>query len=146
MRRNILLAKKKNQKELLKKFKENYAKQQEDKRLNYKDPNKHNPDIPVKYQDNKNIRNKIIKPSGFKIDNQVITEKKDDLNKLLQKTMKERDNKIEITKKPIKKRIISNETKNYQEHKNDIDKLKKIINEKIEQGKKDNDDILSYYQ
>ena len=91
MNRNALLLRrsKKAQKEDLERLREETAKKAEFKRLNDPDPNKYNPDIPTKYQDNKNKRSTIIKPSNFKIDDSQIKDTpKDDLNKLLRNRLK----------------------------------------------------------
>lgn len=149
MNRNALLLRrnKKIQKEDLEKLKELTAKKAEFKRLNVPDPNKFNPDIPVKYQDDKNIRNKTIKPSNFKIDNNIILDKKEDLNNLLQDKIKERNNKIKIPEKIIKKRILtSNSVTNYETHKQTADEVKKIFEKKIEKGKEEKSAILDFYK
>jgi len=147
MNRNILLVRrnKKKQMELQKQFQENIKKKSEEEK-NKPDPNKFNPDVKIKFQEDKNTRIKVIKPSGFKIDNNPITEKKEDLNKLLQNRISERNEKIDVSKKPFKKRILSNGTEDYQNQKETINELKKLMDEKIKKGKEANDAILSHYQ
>lgn len=148
MNRNILLLKrnKKTQSEMLKKLREETQKKMEEKRLNDPDPNKHNPDIPVKYQDDKNTRNKIIKPSGFQIDNIQIVEKKEDLNSLLQEKIQERNVKLDIPEKTIKKRIISGPSGDYESQKETINQIKKDMEKKLEIGKEIKDSILDFYK
>jgi hypothetical protein len=149
MNRNILLLrrKKKDQIEDLKKFKEISAQKAEFKRLNDPDPNKYNPDIPSKYQDDKNLRNKIIKPSNFKIDNDKITEKKDDLNNLLQSKILERNKKLEIPTNVVKKRIISSDPiTTYGTQKKTVEEIKKENDIKIEKGKEVKNAILDFYK
>lgn len=148
MNRNVLLLKrnKKNQSEMLKKLREETQKKLEFKRLNDPDPNKHNPDIAVKYQEDKNKRTKIIKPSGFKVENVQIKEEKIDLNNILQQKIQERNKKIEIPEKTVKKRIISGPSGNYESQKETINKIKKDMEEKIEKGKQMKDSILDFYK
>ena len=144
MSKNILLVRrnKKKQMEIKKKFHENIKKQQEE--VNIKS-NKYNPDVKIKYQKDKNTREKIIEPSCFKIENSIIKEKNEDLNKLLQSKISERSEKITFTKKPFKKRIITSGSESYQNQKETIEKLKKLMDEKIQKGKEANDAILSHY-
>lgn len=148
MRRNILLLKrnKQNQKEDLKKLQESVAQKAEFKRLNDPDPNKYNPDIPSKYQNDKNTRNKIIKPSNFKIDNNKIIEKKENLNTLLKETIKDRENKIDIPLKVVKKRIINtNKINEYTTQKSTVNELKKKHEKYLEEGNKVKNSILDFY-
>ena len=149
MNRNVLLLRrnKKTQKEDLIKLREITAQKAEFKRLNDPDPNKFNPDIPVKYQDDKNTRDKVIKPSNFKIDNNKIIEKKEDLNNLLKSKIQERNSKIEIPTNVVKKRIISSDPiTNYKSQKESAEEVKKMIEKKIEKGKEEKNAILDYYK
>lgn len=144
MNRNILLARKnkKKQQQLKKQFQENLKKEKENK----PDPNKYNPDVKIKYQENKNIRTNTLKPGTLKIDNSKIIDKKENLADELQKKITERNEKLTINNKPFKKRIYSSSITDYQSQKKTIDELKKLMDEKIKKGKETNNAILSHYQ
>jgi len=144
MSKNILLVRrnKKKQNEIKKNFLENLKKTKNESKIN---SNKYNPDVKIKYQKDKNTRNKMIEPSCFKIDDKPIIEKNEDLTKLLQNTITERNKKIPVSNKPLRKRIITTGSEDYQKHKETIDKLKKLMDDKIQKGKEANDAILSYY-
>lgn len=149
MNRNILLTKLKNskkQKELKKQFKENIIKKNKEDELKPLDFNKSNPDIVIKYQDDKNNRSKLIKPIKPKDNFDIIIEKKEDLTNLLHDRMEERKIEIKIEKKPIKKRIISQPITNFEEQKETINKLKQLMDEKIQKGKELTNAILSQYE
>ena len=142
---NILLTKRmknnKRTKELKKKYLEDIKEQKE--KIIY---NKNNPDIIPKFQEDKNERNKKIVLNKLKHENNVIVEEKGGLNKLLQEAINERNKRVIVSKKTIKNRIINQEPiTDFNDKKQTIDELKKMIEDKIEQGKKDNQAILDFY-
>ena len=150
MNRNILLTRinKKKQEKLKKQFQEQITKNYKQNKQNKQNINinKYNPDIKIKYQEDINNRSNIIKPSGFKIDNNIIIDKKDTLSNLLQQKIEERNEKININKQSIKKRIYNNSSNDFLNQKESINKLKQLMDEKIKKGKEANDAILSHYQ
>ena len=150
MNRNILLTRinKKKQEKLKKQFQEQITKNYKQNKQNKQNINinKYNPDIKIKYQEDINNRSNIIKPSGFKIDNNIIIDKKDTLSNLLQQKIEERNEKININKQYIKKRIYNNSSNDFLNQKESINKLKQLMDEKIKKGKEANDAILSHYQ
>lgn len=145
MNRNILLAKKQNKKkqiEMLKKLKEQTV-ILKDQNI---DPEKFNPDIPVKFQDDKNKRQKLIKPSNFKITSEKIIEKNTDIKKDYENLLKNRNEKLEIPNHNPKKRILGGLVGSYNDQKETIKEIK-IETEKLkEEGKKANESILSFYE
>lgn len=144
MNRNILLARRQNKKkqaEMFKKLKEHNEKLKEQ----MIDPDKFNPDIPIKYQDDKNKRKSIIKPSNFKINTDKIIDEKVNLNKDLEKLLQERNEKVAVpSHKPVK-RILGGLTGSYNDQKDTIKEMKIEMDKKKEKGKAANDAILSYY-
>lgn len=145
MNRNILLARKQNKQkqiEMLKKLKKH---NEELKKQNI-DPEKFNPDIPVKYQDDKHKRDKIIKPSNFKINNDIIVEKKTDLKNDFEKILQERNEKVQVPNNVPRKRILGGLVGSYNDQKDTIKEMKIQSDKLKEKGKLANDAILSFYE
>ena len=109
------------------------------------DPNKSNPDVPSKYQEDKNIRKNIIKPSNFKVDNIKIDFKEKPLDDLLKKELLKRNEKVEIPKHKVNRRILNKNVEDYSEQKNTVIINKETQDRKTEEGKKTMQSILDLY-
>lgn len=109
------------------------------------DPNKSNPDVPSKYQEDKSLRKNMIQPANFKVDNIKIAFEEKPINDLLKKELLKRNEKVEIPKHKVKRRILNKHIEDYSEQKDVVVTNKEIQEKKIEEGRKTTQSILDQY-